>query len=107
MILLNRILMAAGGSGFVAIFTVVGSVSDFTLCVISGVPQTASPLVGIYSSERNNPGMRLLVRMQLCYGGVLIGGMAAAIILAPGLICTLFGLMQTAKPVWALRLFAL
>ena len=107
MILLNRILMAAGGSGFVAIFTVVGSVSDFTLCVISGVPQTASPLVGIYSSERNNPGMRLLVRMQLCYGGVLIGGMAAAIILAPGLICTLFGLTQTAQAVWALRLFAL
>ena len=75
--------------------------------MISGVPQTASPLVGIYSSERNNPGMRLLVRMQLCYGGVLIGGMAAAIILAPGLICTLFGLTQTAQAVWALRLFAL
>ncbi|WP_303790277.1 MATE family efflux transporter [Anaerotruncus colihominis] len=107
MILLNRILMAAGGSAFVAIFTMVGSVSDFTLCVISGVPQTSSPLVGIYNSERNNPGMRLLIHMQLCYGGILIGSIAAAIALAPALICTLFGLMQTAQAVWALRLFAL
>lgn len=107
LILLNRILMELGGSAWVAVFTVVCSISDFALCIISGVPQTASPLVGIYHGERNNAGLRQLVRMQFIYGGLLIGVFALCTALFPAGICVTLGLMYSAQAAFALRLLAL
>lgn len=107
LVLLNRILMAAGGSALVAMFAMVCGMNDFALCIVSGVPQTASPLVGIYCGERNNPGVRQLVRMQLRCGGVLIGVFALLTALLPGSICTLFGLAPSPQSILALRIFAL
>jgi len=107
LILINRILMAAGGGGLVAIFTVVCSMSDLTLCIVAGVPQTGSPLIGVYRGERNNPAQRDLVRAQLRYGEWLASTAAVLIALFPGQVCGIFGLPVTGEAVWALRLFAL
>ena len=107
LILINRILMAAGGGTLVAIFTVVCSMSDFTLCIISGVPQTGAPLIGVFRGERNNPAQRDLVRLELRYGLALSGGAAALIALLPGPVCALFGLTASGEAAAALRLFAL
>ena len=82
--LINRILMAAGGGALVAVFTVVCSMSDFTLCLVSGVPQTGSPLIGVFRGERNNPAQRDLVHLELRYGLALSGAAAALIALLPG-----------------------
>lgn len=107
LILVNRILMAAGGGALVAVFTVVCSMSDLTLCIINGVPQTGSPLIGVYRGERNNPAQRALVRAQLRYGEGLAVGAAVLIALFPGAVCAVFGLPATGQAVTALRLFAL
>lgn len=107
LLLLNRILMGVGGSPLVAVFTVVCSMSDFTLCLVSGVPRTAAPLIGVYRGERNNPSQRLLMRLQQRYGLVLVGTAAILIALLPGPICGLFGLAPAGEALFALRLFAL
>ena len=105
--LINRILMAAGGGALVAVFTVVCSMSDFTLCLVSGVPQTGSPLIGVFRGERNNPAQRDLVHLELRYGLALSGAAAALIALLPGPVCGLFGLAASGEAAAALRLFAL
>lgn len=107
LILVNRILMAAGGGALVAIFTVVCSMSDLTLCIINGVPQTGSPLIGVYRGERNNPAQRALVRAQLRYGEGLAAASAALIALFPAPVCAVFGLPVSGQATAALRLFAL
>lgn len=107
LVLVNRILMAAGGGTLVAIFTVVCSMSDFTLCVVSGVPQTGSPLIGVFRGERNNLAQRDLVRLELRYGLALSGTAAVLIALLPGPVCALFGLAASPEAETALRLFAL
>ena len=107
LLVLNRILMNLGGSAMVAVFTVVCSMNDCALCLVTGVPQTASPLVGIYCGERNNPGLRLLVRLQVLYGGALTCAFALLTALLPGGVCALFGLEATPQAVSALRLLAL
>lgn len=107
LILINRILMAAGGGALVAIFTVVCAMSDFTLCIVSGVPQTGAPLIGVFRGERNNPAQRDLVRLELRYGLAMSGAAAALIALLPGPVCVLFGLDPSGQAVLALRLFAL
>lgn len=107
LILINRILMAAGGGGLVAIFTVVCAMSDLTLCVVSGVPQTGSPLIGVFRGERNNPAQRDLVRLELRYGLAMSGAAAVLIALLPNPVCVLFGLSASGQAALALRLFAL
>lgn len=107
LILINRILMATVGGRAVAIFTVVCSLSDFTLCILNGVPQTGSPLIGVYRGEKNNPAQRDLIHLELKYGGVLSGIITLLIILLAGPLCTLFGLHAAGEGVLALRLFAL
>ena len=90
----------------VAVFTVVCSMSDFTLCIVSGVPQTGAPLIGVFRGERNDPAQRDLIRLELRYGLALSGAAAALIALLPGPVCALFGL-ASGEAEAALRLFAL
>lgn len=106
LILLNRILIEAGGNLWVAIFTILCSMSDFSLCFISGIPQTASPLVGIYCGEKNNTALRRLMRVQLIYGAVIVLPFALLVALLPGPVCALFGMEASAQAVLALRCFA-
>lgn len=82
---LNFILLQAGGSPAVAVFAVVNSISEFSLCIISGIPQTASPMIGIYAAERNNTGIRILARRQVRLGLLFTGvfGAGAVVFAAP------------------------
>ena len=98
----NSLLMRAGGSGLVAVFTAVNGVAAFADCVISGVPQAASAMLGVYSGEQDNGSARLLLRQELK------SGTAAAIIFSliavagSGLIGRAYGLeiSLTAPMLW-------
>lgn len=107
LILINRILMAAGGGSLVAVFTVVCAMSDLTLCIVAGIPQTGAPLIGVFRGERNNPAQRDLVRLELRYGLALSGAAAILIAALPGPVCALFGLSASGEAALALRLFSL
>lgn len=107
MVLLNRLLMRYGGSGWVAVFTLAGSLADFALCVLNGVPQTASPLIGVYRVEKNNVALRRLTVLQLSCGEALIAVFALVLALFPAQFCGLFGLEASAQTGLAVRMLAL
>jgi len=106
MVLLNRLMMRAGGSEWVAAFTLAGSLADFALCVLNGVSQTAVPLIGVYRAEKNNVALRRLTVLQIRYGEILISAFALVVAFFPGIFCELFGLHASVQAGTAARMFA-
>ncbi len=107
LMIMNRLIMELGGSSWVAVFTAACGMCDFSLCIVSGVPQTAAPLAGVYCAERNNVALRQLMKMQLIYGGGLIAGFSILMALFPAPVCAFFGLELTQQAAIALRMLAL
>lgn len=60
----NLLLLQYGGALMVAVFSALNCVSAFSLCVIDGVPQAASAMLGIYCGEYDHSSIRLLIRRQ-------------------------------------------
>ena len=92
MLTVNALLMGAGGSELVAVFTAVNCISAFSLAVVDGVPQAASAMLGIYSGERDNDSAALLIRRELRTGLFCCGIFAAAAILGADAIALAYGL---------------
>ncbi|MEG0780475.1 MAG: ATP-binding protein, partial [Oscillospiraceae bacterium] len=110
LVVLNRILLSMGGGDLVAVFTMVGSVGEFSLAILSGVPQTAGPLLGVYAGERDTHSIRRLMKRQFLAGLLLISIFALGTVALAKPTCTLFGLTDpalVAMGVPALRVFAL
>lgn len=80
LLLLNAVILRAGGTTAAAIWAVLNSLSEFSLSFTSGVPQAAAPMAGAYYAARENSGLRILVHLQiqagillsLIYGGLLL-----------------------------------
>lgn len=92
MLTVNALLMGAGGSELVAIFTAVNCISAFSLAVVDGVPQAASAMLGIYSGERDNDSTALLIRRELRTGLCCCGIFAVAVVCGADLIALAYGL---------------
>ncbi len=97
----NAMLMAAGGSSLVAAFTAVNCISAFSLAVTDGVPQAASPMLGIYSGERDNGSTILLVRREWRTGFFCSVAFSIAIIALSDVISSLYGLDASLYPAMA------
>ena len=65
---LNWIIFKAGGTDAQAVWSVICVMTEVSLCIISGVPRTASPLLGIYIGGHDNEGIRMLMRHQIRAG---------------------------------------
>lgn len=91
---LNFILMLAGGSTAIAVFAVVNNLSEFSLCIVGGIPQTAAPIIGIYTPERNNTGIRILIRQQIRIGLLMIAVYSFLIIAFADPISSWFGVRE-------------
>lgn len=129
LLLINAMLMQAGGGTAVAVFTAVNGIAGFGECITLGIPQAASAMLGVYSGERDNGSCALLLKLEwklgciyagifflLCMAGAdLIQGMYRlsvplryplfwmAIAVFPGLLCSILsGYYNMAKKnLWA------
>lgn len=92
LLVVNALLMQAGGSTLVAAFTAVNCISAFSLCIVDGIPQAASAMLGIYSAEHDHDSIVLLLRQEWRTGlaGCTIFGLI--IILIADAIAALYGL---------------
>lgn len=60
----NFLLLQYGGALMVAVFSALNCISAFSLCIIDGVPQAASAMLGIYCGEYDNSSIKLLIQRQ-------------------------------------------
>lgn len=125
----NSLLMGYSGSKAVAVFAAVNGISAFAECVLSGVPQAASALLGNFAGEKDRESTVLLMRIQWRTGAVISVLFAAVVILGapflggaygldvpfyfpmaclalsmfPGLVCTIFSGYYNASghSIWA------
>lgn len=81
LLIVNAVLLSYGGSAEVAVFTAVNGIAGFGECITLGIPQAASPMLGVFSGEQDNESCMLLVKIEL-----LTGAIGSVIFL---LICTL------------------
>ena len=88
----NSLLMLAGGSGLVAVFTAVNCISAFSQAITEGVPQAASPMLGICSGERDSGSILILIRRQWRSGLLCTAAFSIAIIALSRPIAILYGL---------------
>lgn len=103
LLLLNIIILRAGGTQGAAIWAVLNTLSELSLAISSGVPQAAAPMTGVYYAAKDNGGIRILVRLQATVGSALSFGYTVFLILCCPLIS---GLFQVSSPL-RLPLFCL
>lgn len=91
-LLINTILMLYGNTVYVAMFAAINCISEFSLCLVQGVPQAASAMLGVYSGEQDNGSARILMRLQWKYGALYALVFGAVVIGVSQLIAMLYGL---------------
>ena len=108
--LMNKILLAAGGSDAVAAFSVVTSIGNASNCVSTGLGGVSLTLSGILFGEEDRKGLKELVRLLGRYA--LLLGLCATVLLlviapwAVGLFIPETGDSRILA-VWGLRLYSL
>ncbi|MBQ3096855.1 MAG: polysaccharide biosynthesis C-terminal domain-containing protein, partial [Kiritimatiellae bacterium] len=71
--LLNAIILRAGGEQALVIWAVLNALSELSLSFISGVPQAAAPIIGLFYAPKENSGIRILMKLQMKEGFLFTG----------------------------------
>lgn len=90
--LMNNILIRIGGENGVAVFDLLQNVSYLILYMYEGTARGMQPVLSTYQSERNEAGKRKTLAVGLLGGSTVGCAVILFIVLAPSLICRLFGI---------------
>ncbi|MBO6149117.1 MAG: hypothetical protein J6O55_07250 [Lachnospiraceae bacterium] len=71
LLILNWILYRSGAAAALATWAVINSLIEVSLTITTGIPRTATPLLGIYVGGQDNDGTRLLIREEARTGVML------------------------------------
>jgi len=108
--ILNKILMAAGGSEAVAAYTVLMGIGNASNCISTGIGGVSLTLSGILYNEEDRTGLKELLRFLARYGvllGVVMGALLA--VFAPTVVSVFIAKAGETRnmTVLGVRLFAL
>ncbi|MGI6578649.1 MAG: MATE family efflux transporter [Saccharofermentanales bacterium] len=81
--------------GFPVQFAVVTSVSELSLFIINGIPQTAMPIINVYNVEKSNRAIRFLMKRQVISGLLISGLFGLVCVLLHSGIGSLYGVNQS------------
>ncbi|MCR4923300.1 MAG: hypothetical protein K5931_04755 [Lachnospiraceae bacterium] len=87
---INKLAYLVGNTDSVAIWAVLNSLSELSLIISMGIPRTASPLLGICLSGKDNYGVKMLIRHEIKIGTVMMLIYSAFIIFLHGFIADFF-----------------
>ncbi len=77
LLIINSVLFSYGGGAEVAVFSAVNGINGFAECITLGIPQAASPMLGVFSGEQDNGSIKLLIGIQLKTGLICVAIFAA------------------------------
>ncbi len=106
-IALNFIILHALSEEGLTAFAIIGTVSNFSNAVISGIGQTISPLIGVFYGEKDNISIRTVIKEAIRMGTKGVLAMTALTAVLSGQIGAVFGVtgLPLLKP--AILLFCL
>ena len=94
MIFLNTLVLTTLGAPGAAIWAVLNSLSELSLCISMGVPQAAAAMVGVYYPSRENASIKQIMNIQIAWGLVLSIGYGVLLIALKEPIAMLFKVDQ-------------
>lgn len=92
-IILNLLLLRlTGDSRYLVIFTVLTALTELTVCIAIGIPQTAMPILNVYAEEKSGGAIRLLMRRQVVTGLLVITAVSLLLTAGHSVVAGLYGL---------------
>lgn len=89
---INSLMMLHGGTLAVATFTAVTGVGYFSECILAGVPQAASAMLGSFVGDGDTGSIRLIIRHQLKVGLIMDAVFGLLVVAGSSLISAAYGL---------------
>lgn len=89
---INLILKLLGASGMTSIFAAINNISEFSICVQNGVPQTATAMTAVFFGEKDTDSIKGILRLQLRVGVILSIVCAVVLIIISGRVGAIFGI---------------
>ena len=80
LLIINALILKIAGVSGAAVWAILNTLSELSLIIVSGIPQAAAPMTGVYYAAHENTGIRVLFKieivvaffMSLIFGAVLI-----------------------------------
>lgn len=72
-LIINSVLLSVGGGILVAVFTALNGLYSVGECIILGVPQAATAMIGVYCGERDNKSCEIILKYQIYIASILSG----------------------------------
>jgi len=93
-LLINGFLMDIGGGTLIAVFGAVNGIYGFGEAIVLGIPQAASPMLGVYSGERDNASSRMLINLEYITGFIYSAVFAVVVLICSKAISTMYNLNE-------------
>ena len=94
MFFLNSAVLSTLGAPGAAVWAVLNSLSEISMCISQGVPQAAAAMIGVYYPSRENASIKELMGIQLRWGIALSAGYGLLIVALNYPIARLFNVDQ-------------
>lgn len=91
-LVINSMLLAAGGVAYVAVFTAVNGVFSIGECILLGIPQASTAMLGVYEGEKDYSSCRLIVKSELIIGAVYSSAFIVLCAALSGVVRNIYGL---------------
>lgn len=89
---INLILKLWGAQGMTAVFAAVNNISEFSICIQNGVPQTAGAMTAVFFGEKDTASVKRILKLQLWAGVALSAVFGTVLIAISGNVGALFGI---------------
>ena len=95
LLLLNGVVLKSLGASGAAVWAVLNSLSELSMTISSGVPQTATPMIGLFYPSRSNSAIRILMRLQMFWGTILMGSFSVLMVVLYQPIARMFAVKES------------
>ncbi len=92
LLFMNYVLAKYGGSGALAVFSVINGIAAFSDAVTVGVPQAGSPMLGVYHGEHDIKSLRIVIHLEFLSGIILSALFGIVITAGADIISTAYGI---------------
>ena len=92
LLFMNYVLAKYGGSGALAVFSVINGIAAFSDAVTVGVPQAGSAMLGVFHGEHDTKSLRIVMNIEFCSGVVFSALFGLLITAGSDLIRIMYGI---------------
>ena len=71
LLIINALILKIAGVSGAAVWAILNTLSELSLIIVSGIPQAAAPMTGVYYAAHENTGIRVLFKIEMVVAFVM------------------------------------